>query len=150
MMRAGRLRDRVVIEREVETGKDQWGQVLREWQPLATLWADLRATRGRELVAAGRLEGTAVGTLRLRHSALTASITAADRVVARGHVWAIVSAPHQIYPRPAVIEMVIERGGPVGVDMVSPDPSARVLAGDEAGNGRALAGDEAGNTRIAA
>ena len=57
-----------------------------------------------------RLEGTATGTLRLRHSALAASITAADRVRVRGRLWNIRGLAIQIDNRHRVVELTLEAG----------------------------------------
>lgn len=115
MARAGNYRERAAFEREAAGGGlDGYGNPAPGgWSPLVTLWADLRETTGRERIAAGRLEAPATGTLRLRGGAQARGITAADRVVIRGAVWAIVSAPIAVDRQGREIEMTIERGGAV-------------------------------------
>lgn len=98
---AGRLSNRVRIERrgevrafEIETvttlagapsndeiSGDGFGNVLMAWSEVATRWAAFLPRFGREVVEAGRLEATLTGTLTLRRDAVTATVTAADRIV---------------------------------------------------------------------
>lgn len=115
MARAGAMRDQVTLERETDTGAlDAYGNPAGlAWTALGTRWGDLREQKGREALAAGRLEGTALATLRLRSEALVQSLTSADRVVARGHVWAITSAPIWATPQGDILEVTLERGGAV-------------------------------------
>ena len=115
MKRASRYRDRVRLERETATGAlDAYGNpVAPTWAPLAPLadfWGDLRVMPGKDRLEAGRMEGSAVATLRLRYSAEARAITAADRVVARGFAWAITSDPVDPDGTRRAIEMTLERG----------------------------------------
>lgn len=115
MARAGAMRDRITLEREASTGAlDAYGNPAGlDWATLATVWGDLRETPGREALAAGRLEGLAMATLRLRASDVSWAITSADRVRARGHIWAIKGPPIQATPKGDVLEVILERGGAV-------------------------------------
>ena len=87
-MRSGDLRDRVTVQRAT-AGDDGFGNVITGWADLSTVWANVRETPGKEVVAAGRLEASRTATIRVRASSLSRTITAADRVVARGQVWNI-------------------------------------------------------------
>lgn len=118
MARAGKFRDRLTVERQGDSGAlDIYGNpAAAVWQKLAPVgefWGDLRETTGKERLAAGRLEAPATATLRLRRSPETAAIEAADRVIARGAVWAIVSAPVDPDGRGRLVEFTLERGGAV-------------------------------------
>jgi head-tail adaptor len=115
MARAGAMRDQVILERETDTGGlDAYGNPAGlAWAAMAIRWGDLREQKGGEALAAGRLEGTALATLRLRSEALVESLTSADRVRARGHVWAIVSAPIWATRAGDILEITLERGGAV-------------------------------------
>lgn len=117
MKRASRYRDRVTVERETETDTDaldDYGNPADPtWGALGAFWADMRETTGRERVAAGRLEAPATATVRLRRSAETAAITAADRVQARGQTWAIVGAPIDPDGSRREVEFTLERGGAI-------------------------------------
>lgn len=109
----GTYRDRVQFERLGTSGDDGYGNVSQTWTEFFACWASIRTTPGREAIAAGALEASARATLRVRRSTQTLAITAADRVIARGFTWSIMSAPMQPDVFPSEIEMIIERG--VGV-----------------------------------
>lgn len=114
MPRAGQFRDRVTIERQADGGTlDAYGNPTAAlWVELVTLWGDLRETPGREDLAAGRVEARASATLRLRYNGASVSISPADRVRARGQVWAILGEP--IDPdggRRERLEFRLEKGG---------------------------------------
>ncbi|GMG82587.1 hypothetical protein LNKW23_18000 [Paralimibaculum aggregatum] len=117
MPRAGRFRERARFQRRSDDGRDAHGQALGVWGDLVTVWAHFRETLGKEGIEAGRLEGNATGTLRIRYSAAATGITSADRVVIRGAVWNIRGQPIQIDNRNRVIEMKLERGVAVGADL---------------------------------
>lgn len=65
-MRAGSLRDRVRIERAVDT-TDAQGGTTRTWVPLDVVYAKIRAGVGREFVAAKEQIATNVFTVTIRH-----------------------------------------------------------------------------------
>lgn len=84
----GRLNTRIVVERPVP-GDDGYGNVVAGWSWLVTLWGDMREASGKEVVAAGREDAPRSAMVIIRRSAVTAGITEADRIVARGAVWNI-------------------------------------------------------------
>ena len=93
-MKAGDLRDRIAVQRQVP-GDDGHGNVVTGWADLVIddkplkLWANVRETPGKERVEAGRLEASRTATIRVRASSLSRQITEADRVIVRGQVWNI-------------------------------------------------------------
>ena len=107
-MRAGNLRERVTFQRAT-TGDDGYGNVITGWADLVTVWADVRETLGRERVEAGRIEAAATATVRVRASAVTRGLTAADRLVARGWTWNIRSVV-PIGNKRAALDILVERG----------------------------------------
>ena len=115
MKRARQYRDRVKVERKNSDGtRDKYGNLSGDWtdlQPISEFWGNLRETTGKERVAAGRLEDAATGTLRLRSGPETRSITGADRITARGHIWAIKGAPVDPDGTRREVEFLLERGG---------------------------------------
>lgn len=88
VIRAGDLRDRITVQRATQ-GDDGFGNVVIGWSDLLTVWANVRETPGKEVVAAGRIEANRTATIRVRASSQSRGITAADRVQARGRVWNI-------------------------------------------------------------
>lgn len=87
-MKAGDLRDRVTIQRAT-TADDGFGNVTNGWDDLLTVWANVRETPGKEVVAAGRIEASHTATIRIRASSQSRGVTPADRIIARGQVWNI-------------------------------------------------------------
>lgn len=69
MMRAGRLRHRVVIEQRTEGTADAFGAPALTWTTFATRWADVRPLQGRELFAAQQVQANVSHAVRLRHLA---------------------------------------------------------------------------------
>jgi SPP1 family predicted phage head-tail adaptor len=51
-MRAGGLRHRVTIQ-NFTSHRDESGQIIEEWEDVATVWAEVKGIGGRELIAAG-------------------------------------------------------------------------------------------------
>lgn len=49
-MRAGNLRHRVIIEREVDNGPDDVGERMISYEKVAEVWASVEPLRGREFV----------------------------------------------------------------------------------------------------
>jgi head-tail adaptor len=109
MSRAGRLRERVTIERLTSGAIDAYGNTYSGWSAVLTRWGDIIERLGKEAVEQGALQDVVTATLRLRRDADTKQITTADRVVARGATWAIRSIV-QTDAKGALIEILIERG----------------------------------------
>ncbi|MDF3383360.1 MULTISPECIES: head-tail adaptor protein [unclassified Sulfitobacter] len=109
MMGAGRLRHRADFSRRNEDARDAMGNPApATWAPLLTVWANFRETLGREALAAGRMEGSRTGTLRLRNSAAARGITAADRVTLLDATWEVVSPPAHVDEAGAWLELRLE------------------------------------------
>lgn len=107
-MTAGKMRERVTFQR-VTTGDDGYGNVVTGWVDHLTVWADMRETTGKERVDAGRVEDSNTATLRIRASAASRALTAADRVTARGETWNIRSIVETSNKR-RMLDVLIERG----------------------------------------
>ncbi len=107
-MTAGRLRDRITVQRLV-AGADDYGNAVNGWADHLTLWADMLEGLGREAVAAGRIESAKTATIRVRRSVDALGITAADRIVARGVAWNIRSIV-AVGRSNELIEMLCEAG----------------------------------------
>ena len=109
MVRAGLLRERVVFQRLSEGTVDDYGNVYTGWAALASRSADLREQKGKEKISGGVLEDNNLATMRVRPDSTTATITAADRVIARGITWAIKNVI-QIDAKDTMFEFVLEKG----------------------------------------
>ena len=87
-MQAGKLDQRVTVER-LQGGVDELGQPLPDtWAPLFTCWAAVTPLVGREYIAAGALLSEVTARIRMRYRP---GITAADRVIHGGKVYGITS-----------------------------------------------------------
>lgn len=109
MAKAGLFRDRVTFQRLSEGAVDNYGNVYTGWSTLATRSADLRERTGKETITGGALSDNSMATMRVRSDSTTQTITAADRVVARGYTWAIKNVI-QVDAKDTMIELLLERG----------------------------------------
>lgn len=108
MARAGQFRDRVTFQQSVDV-PDGGGGVAITWQTVAVVWGHYMPQRGRERVAAGRMEAAVEGVLHVRGSPETSAITAAHRAVIDGAAYNIRSVTNPDR-RGQIIEMTIEEG----------------------------------------
>jgi len=109
MANAGLLRERVTFQRLNEGAADAYGNVYTGWADVGTRSADLRERTGKEAIQGGALSDVSMATMRCRSDSLTASITSADRVVARGYTWAVKNAI-QVDAKDTMVEFLLERG----------------------------------------
>lgn len=77
MIRAGRLRDRVEIQRATESVNDVGGVTL-VWRTLAFRWAGIEPLTGRELMSADQTSATVSHRIMLRAGGL--AVTPKDRI----------------------------------------------------------------------
>ena len=75
-MRAGKLDRRITIRRYTTTRND-FGEDIRAWSDVATVWAQQRPNRGAERFAAQQIVGSRVLTFHIRYRA---DLTTADRI----------------------------------------------------------------------
>ena len=109
MVKAGQYRERAVIQRLTEGTVDDYGNVYSGWSTVATRWADMRERTSKEMIQGGELSNVGQATMRVRSDSITQAITSADRVVIRGHTWAIKDVV-QIDAKNTVLEFRLERG----------------------------------------
>jgi len=109
MVRAGLYRERAEFQRLSEGAVDAYGNVYTGWATLATRWADLRERTGKEAIQGGALSDVGQATMRVRNDSTTETITAADRVVARGSTWNIKNVI-QVDAKGTLIEFHLMRG----------------------------------------
>lgn len=90
---AGDLRERISLERRIETNPDapnDYGNTSADWQSQGEVRAQLRhRSGGGEAVLAARLQGRHPVVLRVRATPLTRSVATDWRVIHRGTVYAV-------------------------------------------------------------
>ena len=109
MVKAGLMRERVTFQRMAEGAVDDYGNVYSDWSDLVTRYGDLHEQKGKEQITGGALLDNSMATLRVRSDSTTQTVTAADRVSARGITWAIKNVI-QIDAKNTVLEFVLEKG----------------------------------------
>jgi SPP1 family predicted phage head-tail adaptor len=68
MVRAGILRHRVEIQKWADSGPDDHGQPVQDWQAVAFVWGEVRDVRGREFWETGQAQAGEVTTrVRVRY-----------------------------------------------------------------------------------
>jgi SPP1 family predicted phage head-tail adaptor len=109
MVKAGLYRERAEFQRLSESAVDDYGNVYTGWASLATRSADMRERTGKEAIQGGALSDVGPATMRVRSDSTTSTITAADRVVIRGKIWAIKDVI-QVDAKGTVLEFTLLRG----------------------------------------
>lgn len=84
-MRAGRRRNRIIIERYGKT-QDVYGAETLTWATLKTVWAHINPTGGKERTQGGALDADVTHIINIRHT----DITPADRLNDKGRIYNIV------------------------------------------------------------
>lgn len=107
-MGAGALRDRVSFQEEQNVSDGAGGNVTT-WPTQFTVWGGFRPERGAERLQAGRLEGAVAGTLRVRSSSDTRTVTTEWRVEIDGIAYQIRSITNPDR-RNRFLEMTVESG----------------------------------------
>lgn len=75
-MRAGALDRRITIRRYTVAGDDGYGNEIREWADLATVWAAVQQEGGREYFAQGGIQAERKIVFRLRWT----DVAVSDRI----------------------------------------------------------------------
>jgi SPP1 family predicted phage head-tail adaptor len=76
-MRTGDLYHRVTVERSTASSDGMGGQVIT-WNPVYTLWANVKAVRGREAEHLGRLVTVETYVVTIRYGV---TVTTVDRII---------------------------------------------------------------------
>ncbi len=109
MVKAGKLRERITIQRRDESAIDAYGNATGAWAALTTRSADIREMPGKEAIESGVLMEVRPATIRIRSDSTTRTITTADRVQARGAVWDI-EATTELDAKQRLIELRVTKG----------------------------------------
>ena len=107
-----KLRDRVQFRRRNDA-PDSYGNVTDgTWVDLFTVWGGFTPEQSRERLEANRIESAVLGTLTVRSTSQTRTVTAADSVVIDGDAYQIraIMNPDQ---RNNYLEMTVERGAAI-------------------------------------
>lgn len=86
-MRSGKLRHRIQIQRRA-VEYDRRGHEMRVWQPIATVWAEVKELSGRELERARQVEAEVTVQVTTRATDLLTT----DRIVFKTRVLEVASA----------------------------------------------------------
>lgn len=110
-MSIGQLRKRVYFTAAKRT-VDGGGGATLTWAPVLTVWGALTPERGREALAAGRLESASMAILKIRSGIEARAIDPAWRATIDGVDYQLRSITED--PRRKFMEIVIERGVATG------------------------------------
>jgi SPP1 family predicted phage head-tail adaptor len=109
MAKAGRLREKVTIQRRDESALDEYRNATGAWVTVTTRKADILEMPGREAIKSGVLLDVAPATIRVRSDATTRAVTTADRIQARGVIWDI-EATTELDAKQRMIEFRVVKG----------------------------------------
>lgn len=104
-MRSGKLRQRVLLQ-SLQTGQDTFGQPLRTWNDVATVWARVSPVTGREVYSAKAEYAQADMKIEMRYRS---GVKAAMRAVHDGTIYNI-KAVLDFDERHTDILLLCERG----------------------------------------
>ena len=107
-MRSARMRDRVKFKTNVSTADGSGGQT-DSWVEVVTVWGDYKPMRGSEGVEGDKLQAIASGLLKVRHSAIMATVTEVDVVEIRGVEYQIRSIEN-VDREKRFLDIRVERG----------------------------------------
>ena len=93
---AGTLRKRITLQQQ-STSVDTYGQQITTWTDVATVWASIEPSVGRELMAAQavRLDQPTTITMRWQSAFASPKAVAAMRVVYNGRIFNIYSVENE-------------------------------------------------------
>ena len=107
-MGSGNFSRRATFQRMTQSD-DGYGNTAISWDDLMTVWADVRETPGKEMLAAGRIAAPRTATVRIRRSTNAMALTEADRMLLDGRPWNIRSIAEVGRAR-EVIDLLCEIG----------------------------------------
>lgn len=97
-MRAGSLKDRIVIQHKVDA-RDNFGQPIATWAEIKKVWADFRFLNGTETIKAGVEAAELKASVRIRKTEITNQM----RVLFKGVVYEITA----VLPAQAHIDLTV-------------------------------------------
>lgn len=108
MIAAGRMDQRITIQRRV-SGVDAYGQESQGWLDVVTIWAEAMTKRGREYIAAGQQQASALVVFRVRYRADLLQ-DSSMRVVWGGVAYDVVEPPQDVNGQKTMIEIPCASG----------------------------------------
>lgn len=99
---AGWLRHRVTIQKLAGT-QNSYGEKVKTWQDVATVWASVEPLRGREYIEAAAKKAEVTHRVRIRYRS---GINAGMRVIYGSRVFEIVSPPIDVLEKHREIELM--------------------------------------------
>ena len=109
MARAGLFRDRATFQRMAASVDDYGNVAAKSWSDLFSRSVELIERTGAIDDTFGALQDVSVARMKVRSDTQVKTITADDRVVARGTNWAIRSIA-QVTAKGDVLEILVEKG----------------------------------------
>ena len=95
-MKAGKLRHRVIVEKDEGENQDAQGHVTHDWQEFTTRWAAVEPIGGRELWNARQNQPDLTHRVRMRFDKKTNEITADMRINFGGRYLHLLEPPRKI------------------------------------------------------
>lgn len=105
-MKAGPMRERITVQSKSVT-RDAIGAEVVTWSDVATVWADAKPVRARELVAADQRQQEFEVRFLIRY---LAGLDRENRVIWRGQPYAIVGDPIDVEARKRMLEIMAVSG----------------------------------------
>lgn len=85
-MQAGKLRHRIELQKPVSAQDPVSGEIVRSWEYVATLWAEVTPLSVREFIAAQASQSEISARIKIRRRT---DVTARHRIVFRGQIYNI-------------------------------------------------------------
>lgn len=99
-MRAGSLKDRIVIQHKVEA-RDDFGQPIATWAEFKKVWSDFHFLNGTETIKAGSEAAELKASVRIR----TIQVTNQMRVLFKGDIYEITA----VLPAQSHIDLAVAK-----------------------------------------
>lgn len=107
-MNTGEMDSRVTFQRPT-VALDEFGDTIKTWATVATVWAKVQHLRGRELVSARQRVAELESTITARHSSILAAVDAKHRISIEGIDYEILWVASEPAGRPTEIQFSVKR-----------------------------------------
>lgn len=110
MINAGRMDQRITLQRAGSPARDAVGQKTVSWADLATVWAAATTKKGREFFAADAATAEASVVFRIRYRADLLLDSAALRVVWKGRTYDVTEPPQDVDGQHVAMDLMCTTG----------------------------------------